>query len=166
MDYEKFLEGTGRDDKGRTVEEILRWEGSPFRLEFGHDYIQRLFPLTEPSKADKTGRPATEEELGRIRRNGTAKKNVGRAYTMMLRFWELDGEKYKDASLSRHWVKRSGKNHNMLRISRVLRCLKLLGMDEYDDFAGRVGYLIALSEKGEFPLSDKTKTVWKDILSE
>lgn len=165
MDYEKFLEGTGRDDQGRTIEEILGWDEDPVRLELTHDYIQRVFPLPDPSRADRSVRPAAEEELARIRGNETAKRNVARAYDMMLRFWELDGEKYKDMSIRRHWVKRHGKNHNLLRISRVLKCLKLLDMSEYDDFAMRVRYLLSLSEKGQFPLRSETKAIWNRILS-
>lgn len=164
IDYEKFLEGTARDDKDRTVGQLLSWDGNFFRLEYTHDYIQRLFPLPDASGADKSLRPAAEEELARIRINDAAKRNISLAYGMMLRFWQLDGGKYKDPSLRRHWVKRSGKDHNLRRISRVLKCLKLLGMSEYDDFALRVRYLLGLSEKGQFPLCRETKHVWNSIL--
>lgn len=164
LNYVKFLEGTAKDDKGRTIEDILCWEGKFFRLEFTHDYIQRIFPLPESSHTDRNIQPITAEELLELRNNEKAKKNIRRAYVMMLRFWELDGDKYKNLSIKRHWVRKNGKDHNLLRISRVLKCLKLVRMNEYDDFRMRIEYLLDLSEKGLFPLCDETKNIWRDII--
>ena len=76
LNYVKFLEGTGKDDKGRTIENILCWEGKFFRLEFTHDYIQRIFPLQDGSQADKGIRPSTAGELSELRDNKKAKENI------------------------------------------------------------------------------------------
>ena len=103
-------------------------------------------------------------ELLELRNNEKAKRNIRRAYVMMLRFWKLDSDKYKDLSIKRHWVRRNGKDHNLLRISRVLKCLKLVNMSEYDDFCMRIEYLLRLSEEGLFPLCDKTKNIWRGII--
>jgi Opioid growth factor receptor (OGFr) conserved region len=42
-----FYEGTGRDQRGRSLSQILQWGAD--RLESSHDYIQTLFPLPEES---------------------------------------------------------------------------------------------------------------------
>jgi len=42
-----FYDGTGTDERGRTLEQILEWRAT--RLEQSHDYIQTLFPLPEAS---------------------------------------------------------------------------------------------------------------------
>ena len=83
LSYVRFLEGKEKDDKGRTIEDILGWEGKFFRLEFTQDYIQRIFPLPDGSQADKGIRPITAGELSELRDNKKAKENIRRAYVMI-----------------------------------------------------------------------------------
>jgi hypothetical protein len=45
-----FYRGDGRDHRGRLLSHILGFDFD--ELEFHHDYIQWLFPLTEPSGAN------------------------------------------------------------------------------------------------------------------
>ena len=47
MDIYKFLKGLESDDKGRFIHQI--WEFSDIEIERTHDFIQRLFPINEPS---------------------------------------------------------------------------------------------------------------------
>ena len=44
-----FLEGYDADARGRKLHEI--WEFSDNQIESTHDFIQWLFPLTEPSQS-------------------------------------------------------------------------------------------------------------------
>lgn len=72
MDYYKFLSGIEKDDKGRMVEDILKY--CPLLLEFKHNYIQEVFPTTGQPQFSKI-RPITEE-VEAIRQNETAKQNI------------------------------------------------------------------------------------------
>ena len=47
MDIYKFLKGLEPDDQGRLIHQI--WNFSDIEIERTHDFIQRLFPLNEPS---------------------------------------------------------------------------------------------------------------------
>ena len=47
MDIYMFLKGLEPDDKGRLIYQI--WEFSDEEIERKHDFIQKLFPLNEPS---------------------------------------------------------------------------------------------------------------------
>jgi hypothetical protein len=51
-DLVAFFEGTGTDDQGRSLSEILAW--SDRELEWSHDYIQIVFPLPERSDFQHT----------------------------------------------------------------------------------------------------------------
>lgn len=42
-----FYDGSGKDDLGRSLQEILQWDAN--RLERTHNFIQTLFPLPEMS---------------------------------------------------------------------------------------------------------------------
>ena len=44
-----FLAGVGKDSRGRTVDDVLGLADGP--LEYIHDYIQWLFPLSTRSMA-------------------------------------------------------------------------------------------------------------------
>lgn len=164
IDYVSFLEGSAPDDRGRYIEDILGWNGDWFRLELCHDYIQRLFPLTEQSGSDRELRPLAQEELSTLQKSEKAKENIRRAYRMMLWFWRLDGEAYRDPSLRRSWIRKSGQDHNMRRMSRVLKCLKNLEMNEYGDFAMRIAYILEMSDCGSIPICEETKAEWRSIL--
>ena len=164
MNYTAFLAGKAADDKGRYIEDILSW--GFFRLEFRHDYIQRLFPLPERSQADRRCEPLTDEDVTALRNSEDAVENMRRAYAVMLRFWKLDGDRYRNPAEKRHWVRKSGKDHNLLRMSRVLKCLKLVDPPSYEDFAVRISCLLDLAENGMFPLRAETRRIWRKILSE
>ena len=47
MNIYKFLKGLEPDDKGRLIHQI--WDFSDAEIEQTHDFIQRIFPLNEPS---------------------------------------------------------------------------------------------------------------------
>jgi hypothetical protein len=51
-DLIKFFEGTGTDDQGRSLSEILAW--SDRDLEWSHDWVQIVFPLPERSDFQHT----------------------------------------------------------------------------------------------------------------
>jgi len=125
-----FLAGTGTDDRGRTVQQILqqddRW------LEYTHDFIQWLFPIDAPSSVNPSApvvAPAAAKELGAEEK---IVDNLCAAFVRMAAFY---GFAVKDdciekaanySSRARLWAVKP--THNDLRITRILRSLTLFGL--------------------------------------
>lgn len=110
-----FLSGEAADSEGRTLAEIQHWPDR--ELEDVHDFIQWMFPLREPSPVNPEAPVLDEETIAAIRARPELQEAVRASLQRMRRFYEG----------SRHWI--SAGNHNHLRITRILRCLRLLGLD-------------------------------------
>ena len=96
-----------------------------------HDYIQWLFPLDEPSRSINGVPVLTELEIDEIRQSSLAQINLAKSARWFLGFLERND----------HWITKY--NHNHLRITRVIKSLRLLTSDEAaDEFRDKVfGYL-------------------------
>lgn len=162
-----FYSGKGADHKGRRLDTILAF--SDEELEGIHDYVQWLFPLEEPSSANPSAPlvgTATKMAFGSRRRLRT---NLCRACTRMLAFYGLrcDGKEGVCTSVARgsnfaerrgHWLVPG--SHNHLRLTRMLKSLHLLGLE--DCSAHFYSCLEVLA--GAFPgrISDTTMTYWRE----
>ncbi|KAK4691809.1 homocitrate synthase, partial [Lecanoromycetidae sp. Uapishka_2] len=121
-----------RDARGRNLHDILRYKDE--ELEYHHDYIQILFPLPEGSPFNPSApiiNRATFEAFGSRKE---LRDQVRLAFRRMLKFYGLsiapDGGLILDKNwdkASRNWVK--GFNHNHLRITRIIRSLRVLGLE-------------------------------------
>lgn len=143
-----FLRGTGVDASGRSLDDILCWTFD--KLESVHDYIQWLFPTDESSRWN-AGAPLLTRRLQQVvREDPVARANIRKCFCKFLLFLGLEVlQKDNDCSggpnivvqkaphfesrVSTCWKSsfmRMGGNHNWLRISRVLHCLRLVGLDQ------------------------------------
>lgn len=107
-----YLAGHGTDGRGRTADEVLAF--SDDELERVHDYIQWLFPLATRSGAQPNAPVLSETETEAIRTDPNAVATLHRAAERMLAFYRS----------TRWWL--AGQDHNHLRITRIIRSLKLL----------------------------------------
>jgi hypothetical protein len=107
-----FLIGLGPDGRGRLLNDVLAQDDAA--LEYVHDYIQWLFPLTTRSGAQPNAPILTEAEIDAIRGDETALANLRRATERMLAFYQSTDS----------WLARS--DHNHLRITRIIASLRLL----------------------------------------
>ncbi|KAH8661988.1 opioid growth factor receptor conserved region-domain-containing protein [Xylariales sp. PMI_506] len=126
------------DSRGRQLENILEWED--IQLEFTHDYIQTLFPLPEGSMFAYA--PIIDEQTFLYwRQHSGLKQNLRRAFARILSFYgfvvtsgtEEGGEikvtpKGNAGSGFRFWLK--SMDHNHLRITRIIRSLRVLGLKD------------------------------------
>ena len=124
-----FLEGKTPDHRGRILAMLL--QQTDHQAETTHDYIQWLFPLDEPSRSINGVPVLTELEIDEIRQSSLAQINLAKSARWFLGFLERND----------HWITKY--NHNHLRITRVIKSLRLLTSDEAaDEFRDKVfGYL-------------------------
>jgi hypothetical protein len=131
----RFYEGEAPDDRGRSLEQIWRWPDE--KLERVHDYIQWLFPLPEPSSFNPEAPTLDEETIREFRRRPELRAKLRSSFLRMLAFYGFElieenplrvvpAESF--AERSRNWLTPS--NHNHLRITRILRSLRLAGLGD------------------------------------
>ncbi len=122
MDIYKFLKGLEPDDKGRLIHQI--WDFSDTEIEGTHDFIQRIFPLNEPSTMSLNKFYVEDSALiERIRMDQIITNNFIASKNFFLGF------------LSRNDQWQRYYNHNQLRITRIIKSLLLfVSRDEAESF--------------------------------
>ena len=145
MDIIAFLSNDGEDFKGRRLSDI--WSMSDQEIEATHDFIQIVFPLDEPSQSSFHGVYLGPEDIEAAISNAAVREALIKSSEWFLGF------------LSRSLVWRSGYNHNQLRITRVIKCLRMLvGEQQADRFRGRVLDLLP----NKRALSEECLRYWKE----
>jgi hypothetical protein len=114
-----FLEGKTPDHKGRILAMLL--QQTDHQAETTHDYIQWLFPLDEPSRSVMGAPVLNELDIEDIRHSELAQQNLVKSAIWFLGFLERND----------HWITKY--DHNHLRITRVIKSLRLLASDEAAD---------------------------------
>ena len=165
----RFYTG-GTDDRGRTLDDILAWDDA--RLEAVHDYIQWLFPSPEPSAFNTSAPRLSAQDIAAFRDDPALQGRLLAAFRRMLEFYgfELGGgdarpevlETRGPTARARAWL--TPGNHNMLRITRILRCLTLLGLTAHA--RAFLGALERLYDAGAAPaIGTVTMRYWRDAVS-
>ena len=132
-----FFRGEQTDHCGRSLSEILG-RGYDW-LEFTHDYIQWLFPLTEGSAFNSNAPILTPAAIAEFHADAVLREKLLQAFRVMLDFYGLTLETTNDGRprvtkglnfemRKRNWL--TPANHNYLRITRILKSLCLLGFRE------------------------------------
>ena len=152
-----FHTALATDRAGRTIEDV--WALGPDALEQAHDYIQWLFPLDEPSRAQPASPVLTPEAVEAIRRSPLATGRLLRSAQIMAAFYGFEvtraGSEWRVTRAPSFEVRRrvwlTPGNHNYLRQTRILRSLLLLGqtelarswlaclLDVYDEYGSVIG---------------------------
>lgn len=137
-----FLEGRGPDGAGRTLDQVLAFDDR--QLERHHDFIQWLFPLREPSRAEPGSPVLSDEEARTLPVSPAAQANLTRAAERMRAFYATT-----DA-----WRARA--DHNHLRITRIIASLRdLVGDPVADAFRAEI---LKLAEGA--PVSATSRAYW------
>jgi hypothetical protein len=129
-----------------------------------HDYIQWLFPLDEPSRFNPDAPLVTPADRQAFRQEPLT-ANLRRALDRMLAFYglRLDPSDWRPQIVrSAGWHNRSPQwlqpgNHNLLRLSRIIRSLALLGQAELAQ-----ALYAALKKECEGRVSAVTLGYWKE----
>jgi len=121
----------GKDFVGRTLEEIILQTDD--WLEETHDFIQWLFPTNQKSQFNNNV-PVLDEKMITYFSHPDIKFKILRAFQRMLKFYGLKYEDSSDTIDMDNWETRkkvwlTSNNHNFLRITRILTCLRLVGLE-------------------------------------
>ena len=148
----RFYRGAGADSEGRTLEEILEWDDDA--LEATHDYIQWVFPLSERSAFNPHAPVLTEAEMAAARGDERVQENLRRALDRMREFYRVTPE---TEGRPKRWA--CAMDHNHLRITRILRSLRLLGRGEdaaafYRDVS-----------RFDAPVDERAKRFWREAVT-
>ena len=139
-----FLEGKTPDRRGRILAMLL--QQNDHQAETTHDYIQWLFPLDEPSRSVNGAPVLTALDIDEIRQSSLAQSNLAESAGWFVGFLERND----------HWVTKY--NHNHLRITRVIKSLRLLASDEAaDEFRDKV---LALAGDNLNLVDQKARGFW------
>jgi Opioid growth factor receptor (OGFr) conserved region len=163
-----FDAGTRPDDRGRLLREIHGWP--EYRLEQTHDYIQWLFPVADRSGFNPEAPILDAKTIREFRSRPELRRNLQASFRRMLAFYGMDIQEsggltvtraFSFAERSKRWV--TPYNHNHLRITRILKSLRLLGLEpEATAFFTCLAdiYRVELAKAGP-GISDETFTFWK-----
>lgn len=116
MDFVGFLEGRTPDHRGRTLAMVFAF--SDERVEQTHNYLQWLFPLAEPSGSVHGAPILSDLDIEDIKLSPAAQANSVKASGCFSEFLVCN----------QRWIAKY--DHNQLRISRIIKSLRLLVGDD------------------------------------
>lgn len=142
----QFLTSTGSDASGRSAVDVLAFGDDA--LESRHDFVQWLFPLPEPSAAVPGSPVLTADDIAALRSSPVARERLACGAARMLQFYRA----------TEAW--RSPADHNHLRITRIIRSLRLLVSDRAaDEFRAEILRLLGDPP----PVSARTMSYWNSV---
>jgi len=161
LDFYRML---GPDSERRMLSDIWEWNNE--RLEECHDFIQWMFPLKEPSAFNAEAPLVTLEHQLAFRRESELQAAYRRSIAKFLAFLGLhlgaDGFVTRGPNFDDRLAVWRHPNHNWLRITRMLKSMRLLGFDS--EAAAVWTCLRALHEDGGF-VTEHSHGFWRDTAS-
>ena len=165
----KFYAVKATDHRGRLLTEI--WQKDYHWLEKTHDYIQWLFPLTEGSRFNFDAPILTDVDIQVFQEHKSLKKNLYKSLKLILGFYGLFCQEKENGQIEikidqsfserkQNWVWFS--NHNHLRITRILKSLRLLGLEKYAQALFQCLEEIYNLENGK--ISSESFSYWQDAI--
>ena len=114
-----FLEGSGTDTVSRRLSDI--WQFDDDEIDHTHDFIQWMFPLREASGANFNAPTLLVFDIEAIQSSMQCRQNLEKSATWILAFFERTEEIFQYT------------NHNHLRVTRIIKSLRLLHSDQLAD---------------------------------
>ena len=168
-----FYSGEQPDHRGRYVHEMQQW--SDDRLEVTHDYIQWLFPLPEPSGFNLAAPVLNRQSIQEFRTRPGLQEKLRVSFLRMINFYGIEARLGERITVNRApnfaanatvWL--SPGNHNHLRITRILRCLSLLGLEaEAKAFFDCLAEIYEDEQNKPMPaISEETMPYWREAVGD
>jgi hypothetical protein len=164
-----FYSGVIADNRGRRLADIQAWSFD--ELEHTHDYIQWMFPLRKHSPVNPSAPVLDAEAIAAFRSRQDLRNAFVRSVETMLRFYgfELDGsgdepkvhcsEQFE--SRASNWM--TPGNHNHLRMTRILACMRTIGFSRHAEAFFRALQEVYWSEAQAriHAISEESFSFWK-----
>jgi hypothetical protein len=124
-------------------------------LEECHSFIQWMFPLKEPSRFNPSAPLLTDEDIKIFRADNLIQSNLSKSLNRMLDFYGFEWENARIV-LAPNWTGEwlAPNNHNLLRITRILGCLRLVSSYNLADY-----FMTILNELKDVP--SLTREYWR-----
>jgi hypothetical protein len=147
----KFYSENGKDHRGRTYNDIMNFPNKEF--DECHDFIQWLFPLHEASRMTMTDVPLiTPEDFNFFKNDKDCQDKIFEATMRYAMFLSSLGQD--------NWCKDG--DHNLLRITRIIRSLRFFGMK----IAAHAFYLDVVRMAKKHNINQKTLDYWSRALND
>jgi hypothetical protein len=151
------------DSEGRKLDQIWAWDYD--RLEQVHDFIQWMFPLDEPSSVNPDAPLLTPSDRAAFATDPALRSAVRKSLAVFLDFLGLelgvDGRVAKAPHFDRRAAVWKYTNHNWLRITRMLKSLRLLGQGAE---AQQVWQCLKQLHDHDGYVSDHSFAYWRDAV--
>ena len=141
-----FLAEERTNNNGWSLSDI--WKFNDIQIENTHTFIQWVFPTDEPSRATPGSPVLHKEEILEIQNSKQAKQNLIKSADWYFNF------------LRRNSFWRKAHDHNHLRITRVIKSLRLLCGDDEADYYKEQFWQILGADISIIP--PKTNEYWED----
>ena len=166
-----FYSGNEPDHRGRYLHEIQAWPDD--QLEAVHDYIQWLFPLPEPSGFNVAAPVLSQESIREFRTRPDLQQKLRVSFLRLMNFYGIEARSGERITVTRAptlaakatvWL--SPGNHNHLWITRILRCLSVLGLEvEAKAFFDCLFEIYADEQNKPMPaISNETMLYWREAV--
>ncbi len=165
-----FYSGSGKDSSGRTIESI--WQFDYDRLESVHDYIQWLFPSSKRSNFNWSAPILDFETIQFFNASADLKDRLRKSLLLMLDFYGLEFDATASSAntiqKAAHYSERKNiwqskqlglPNHNLLRLTRILEALQVLGFA--NESLAVFKCLEQIQDEEPNKISDKTLHYWR-----
>lgn len=164
-----FYKGIVPDNKGRMLIDI--WKQTPEQLEYDHDYIQWIFPLKESSMFNPDAPILSEDDIAEFNSSDQLKVNLKKSFFMMINNYGFECFYHNEKCIiekSSNFIEKSKvwltpTNHNFLRITRMLKSLRILGNKECAFAFFKM--LQFLAEENPEIISNDTYNFWEDAIT-
>lgn len=157
-----FYRDGAQDDAGRTLAQIVAWPDD--RLESVHDFIQWMFPLPERSGANPAAPVLDRATIDAFHTTPAMRERLRQSFERMLRFYGLQWKENvverapNFAARAQNWL--WPMNHNHLRLTRILRSLRVLGLEA--ESAALFAALDAIYHEFSGRITERTHAFWRD----
>ena len=148
MNLREFLKNNEPDIYGRYISEI--WSFNDEQIETTHNFIQFLFPLTQPSKNSFNKIYINSDDLlHELKSDKKVRESIMYSSNWYFSFLERN----------QHW--QTYFDHNHLRISRVIESLNVIVSNRQANRFYKQVLDICIEEL----INDETKLIWKSKIS-
>ena len=169
----QFYLGAHVHPDGYVINEIWNW--SDLEINDKHSFIQWLFPLNVASQASSNSPILSKKDIGQFRNESELKGRLLSSFAMMLRFFgfemklkgraiivaksnDFEEKLFKTFDKGMSWYR----DHHFKRISRMLRSMTLLGLEQPADAFYYALKDLHESNRDKIPVS--TYLFWRDAV--